>query len=408
MASEIFSWGWGKDGQLGHGDRISQKNPTHIDFFQGKQLKSLSCGGWHSCALTVGGELFTWGSGRCGQLGHGDWSSQRLPTQVSSLPPVAHVASGSFHTIVLTKNGEVYSWGCGRDGQLGHGDWGSPRVPHLVKALQGKDVIQVACGEYHSAALTGTGEVYTWGDGGDGQLGHGDWRTKGYRLSQPRLVKSLSGKGVTSIACGEYHSAALSADGVVYTWGKSVNGQLGNTDDIKKVTTPSPVDGLDHIVAIACGGAHTCVVTANNEVWQWGDPISGQLGLVSSGPVRFPSQVEELAGQQVVGVDCGSFHTACVTAAGEMYTWGHGGEGRLGHGDEANQTRPRVVRGLAGEPVVQMACGRFHTTAFVSSDGPPPIEQPQAPRQAASPVAAPLATWGSRLTRGHSYAQRSP
>ena len=57
---------------------------------------------------------------------------------------MARVASGSFHTVALTKTGEVFSWGCGRDGQLGHGDWGSPRVPHLVKALQGKDVIQVA------------------------------------------------------------------------------------------------------------------------------------------------------------------------------------------------------------------------------------------------------------------------
>ena len=134
----------------------------------------------------------------------------------------------------------------------------------------------------------------------------------------------------------------------------------------------------EHVVAIACGGAHTCCITGAGEVWQWGDPISGQLGLVSSGPVRFPSlvfpsccsvrplrvvrQVEELNGQQVVTVDCGSFHTSCVTATGEMYTWGHGGEGRLGHGDEANQLKPRVVRGLASMPVVQVSSFRLLAT----------------------------------------------
>jgi chromosome segregation ATPase len=288
------------------------------------------------------------------------------------------VAAGSFHTVVLTQQGEVFSWGCGRDGQLGHGDWGSPRVPHLVKALQGKDVIQVGCGEYHSAALTSSGELYTWGDGGDGQLGHGDWRTKGFRLAQPRLVKALAGKGVTSLSCGEYHTAVLSADGTVYTWGKSVNGQLGNTDDIKKVTLPAAVEGLEPIRAISCGGAHTVALTSSGDVWQWGDPISGQLGLVSNGPVRYPSKVEELSGTNVVDVACGSFHSSAVTANGELYTWGHGGEGRLGHGDEANQSKPKTVRALGAMPVVQVSCGRFHTTAFVG-DAPgasAPISRP--------------------------------
>eukprot|EP00658_Telonema_sp_P-2_P082665 TRINITY_DN8784_c0_g1_i1.p1 TRINITY_DN8784_c0_g1~~TRINITY_DN8784_c0_g1_i1.p1 ORF type:complete len:1789 (-),score=688.48 TRINITY_DN8784_c0_g1_i1:283-5649(-) len=413
MPSEIYSWGWGKDGQLGHGDRNPQKAPAHVDFFQNKDLASLAAGGWHSCALTLDGELYTWGSGRCGQLGHGDWSSQRLPTPVQGLPPVSHVAAGSFHTIVLTTTGEVYSWGCGRDGQLGHGDWGSPRVPHLIKALQNKQVIQVGCGEYHSAALTANGEVYTWGDGGDGQLGHGDGRTKGYRLSQPRLIKSLASKGVTAIACGEYHTAALTGDGNVYTWGKSVNGQLGNTDDTKKVTSPTIVDLNEDVVAISCGGAHTVCITAGGDVFQWGDPISGQLGLVSNGPVRYPSKVQELSGQEVVKIDCGSFHTAALTSNGAILTWGHGGEGRLGHGDEANSTKPKNVSTLDDAPVGQVACGRFHTLAFV---GAVPADAPAVGSSGAaaargvsgSSAAAAKGAGGSQPEAGNTGGRRTP
>jgi alpha-tubulin suppressor-like RCC1 family protein len=384
-ASEIYTWGWGKDGQLGHGDRVSQKTPLRVEFLQSKELKEISCGGWHTSALTgeaSGGQLFSWGSGRCGQLGHGDWSSQRLPTAVTNLngKGISQVALGSFHTVVLSSGGEVYSWGCGRDGQLGHGDWGSPRVPHLIKALQGKGVVSVACGEYHSAALTASGDVYTWGDGGDGQLGHGDWRSKGFRLSQPRLIKALQGKGVTSISCGEYHMAALTGAGEVFTWGKSVNGQLGHSEDTKKITSPLLVEALrsEQVVNLSCGGAHTVCITAAGDVWQWGDPISGQLGLVSSGAVRFPSKVEELVGKNITSIQCGSFHTAAVSAEGELYTWGHGGEGRLGHGDEANQAKPRLVRALAGKPVSQVACGRFHTSACTGETGPSPAAPPSA------------------------------
>ena len=52
MATELYTWGWGKDGQLGHGDRISQKGPHRVDFLANKGLREISCGGWHTTALT--------------------------------------------------------------------------------------------------------------------------------------------------------------------------------------------------------------------------------------------------------------------------------------------------------------------------------------------------------------------
>ena len=105
MASaEAYSWGWGKDGQLGHGDRRSEKRPALIEFLEGSDLLQIACGGWHSAALTNTGEVFTWGSGRCGQLGHGDWASHRLPCVVHTLQgkEIAQVASCSPMGRLLT------------------------------------------------------------------------------------------------------------------------------------------------------------------------------------------------------------------------------------------------------------------------------------------------------------------
>ena len=50
MTSELYTWGWGKDGQLGHGDRVSQKTATRVEFLANKGLGEISAGGWHTCA----------------------------------------------------------------------------------------------------------------------------------------------------------------------------------------------------------------------------------------------------------------------------------------------------------------------------------------------------------------------
>jgi Regulator of chromosome condensation (RCC1) repeat len=108
--------------------------------------------------------VFTWGRGEDGQLGLGDTSDQDEPTYVDSLRGVGvrQIACGSGHTVVLSTEGEVYTWGRGDDGRLGHGDNGWKYVPRITQALAGQVVVQVTCGSYHTAAVTGNGDLYTW------------------------------------------------------------------------------------------------------------------------------------------------------------------------------------------------------------------------------------------------------
>lgn len=84
---------------------------------------------------------------------------------------------------------QVYSWGNGDGGRLGHGDSSSREEPTLIQELQGKTVVGIACGSTYSAAITAEGELYTWGQGNYGRLGHGSSDDH----STPTLVSALKG-----------------------------------------------------------------------------------------------------------------------------------------------------------------------------------------------------------------------
>ena len=82
---QVFSWGEGDDGKLGHGSRNNQDRPRVIEALRGKQVVEVSAGGAHSAAITALGRLYTWGKGRYGRLGHGDYDDQLKPKMVDAL-----------------------------------------------------------------------------------------------------------------------------------------------------------------------------------------------------------------------------------------------------------------------------------------------------------------------------------
>jgi E3 ubiquitin-protein ligase HERC2 len=67
--------------------------------------------------------------------------------------------------------------------------------------------------------------------------------------------------------------------------------------------------------------------------------------------------VSLLLGKEVVSISCGSTYSAAITAAGELYTWGRGNYGRLGHANSDDQTTPMAVAALKGIRIVDVACG---------------------------------------------------
>lgn len=78
----MFSWGEGDDGKLGHGNRMSLEKPRLIESLKSKRVRDIACGSSHSAAITSSGELYTWGLGEYGRLGHGDSVTQLKPKLV--------------------------------------------------------------------------------------------------------------------------------------------------------------------------------------------------------------------------------------------------------------------------------------------------------------------------------------
>ncbi|KAH0619794.1 hypothetical protein JD844_014057 [Phrynosoma platyrhinos] len=276
---EVFSWGDGDYGKLGHGNSSTQKYPKLIQGpLQGKVVVCVSAGYRHSAAVTEDGELYTWGEGDFGRLGHGDSNSRNIPTLVKDISNVGEVSCGSSHTIALSKDGRtVWSFGGGDNGKLGHGDTNRVYKPKVIEALQGMFIRKVCAGSQSSLALTSTGQVYAWGCGAC--LGCGSSEATALR---PKLIEELAATRIVDISIGDSHCLALSHDNEVYAWGNNSMGQCGQGNSTGPITKPKKVSGLDGVAIqqISAGTSHSLAWTAlprDRQVVAWHRPYCVDL-----------------------------------------------------------------------------------------------------------------------------------
>ena len=194
---KLYAWGSGDFGRLGHGDNLAQKQARLIEILRDKNVRKFTCGARHSLALTLGAHgapsVYSWGFGGEGQLGHGDFQIQTLPLLIKVLEGegVRDIACGEKHCLALTQAGDVYAWGDGSLGQLGLGDYRKQHTPRRVMELQGRRIIAISAGAHHSACIADDHSVYSWGAGSSGRLGLGDE----LNICVPTLVESLQVTG---------------------------------------------------------------------------------------------------------------------------------------------------------------------------------------------------------------------
>ncbi|KAG6654320.1 hypothetical protein CIPAW_05G137000 [Carya illinoinensis] len=385
---DIFIWGEGiGNGMLGGGmHRVQSSHSFMIDALVPKALDSkvpldvhnIACGGRHAILVTRQGEIFSWGEESGGRLGHGveaDFSHPKLIDTLSGMN-VELVACGEYHTCAVTFSGDLYTWGDGthNSGQLGHGSEASHWIPKKVGGLmEGIHVSNVSCGPWHTAIVTSAGQLFTFGDGSFGALGHGDHSS----TNIPREVETLKGQQTMKVACGVWHTAAVvdvqnessvsgpsghSSWGMLFTWGDGDKGRLGH-GDVEPRLLPECVAALvnENIHQLACGHNLTVVLTTSGQVYTMGSTAYGQLGRpVSDGKV--PGRVGgKIADSSIDEISCGSYHVAVLTSKTEVYTWGKGSNGQLGHGDYDHRNTPTLVNFLKDKQVKNVVCGSNFT-----------------------------------------------
>lgn len=288
--------------------------------------------------------------------------------------------------------GDVFIWGEGiGGGVLGGGvdrvgcSYGFRTDALLPKVLESTVVVDVhgiACGARHAVLVTKQGEIFSWGEESGGRLGHGVEAD----VSHPKLVDTLSGINVELVSCGEYHTCAVTLSGDLYTWGDGTHnfGLLGHGSEVshwipKKVS--GHMDGI-HVSYIACGPWHTAAVTSAGQLFTFGDGSFGALGHGDHSSTNTPREVGTLGGLRTTRVACGVWHTAAVvevtnelsspetssnSSSGNLYTWGDGDTGQLGHGDQESRLVPECVAALVDKHICQVACGHNLTVALTTS-----------------------------------------
>ncbi|NWS53514.1 RPGR regulator, partial [Chunga burmeisteri] len=346
--------------------RFADDIPSKFWFKNDKPVL-ISCGDEHTAIVTGNGKLYMFGSNNWGQLGLGSKNTVSKPTCVKALKPekTKLAVCGRNHTLVYTEKGNVYAAGGNNEGQLGLGDTEERTTFHLISFFTNQHKIkQLAAGSYTSAAVTEDGQLFVWGDNSEGQIGLADEAC----VSVPCQVDV--GKPVSSVSCGYYHSALITGDGELYTFGEPQNGKLGLLpEQLKNNRVPQPVLGImEKVNKVACGGEHTVVLT-ETDVYTFG---LGQYGQLGHGTFIFetsvPKSVKHLKRHKICNIACGENHTAVIAENGLMFTFGDGRHGKLGLG-EVNFTNlfdPTLCYNFLRFTVLLVACGGCHMLVFAA------------------------------------------
>lgn len=246
-----------------------QTKAIKVEGFESTIRKIASnCEGRHFLAISSTGAVYSWGVGEFGRLGHSEEClSKDQPTLIAALSEklAIGISCGTTYSAVITSNGELYTFGQGRFGKLGHGNSDDRLVPTLVAALKSHKVIDVSCADSHTLCVTDQGKVFVFGDGDFGKLGVGP--TNGSQV--PILIDYLA--NISNVYSGPHFSLAVSSDGMsVYSWGKS--GRLGHENVSEDLYTPKKIEGLNgkKIEKVSIGSAHCLLLMSNGELYGFG------------------------------------------------------------------------------------------------------------------------------------------
>ncbi|PWM15037.1 MAG: hypothetical protein DBX49_05395, partial [Clostridia bacterium] len=288
------------------------------------------------------------------------------------------VVAGNSHTLALKSDGTVWAWGSNARGQLGLGNNLDTSIPVCLEALRDQQVISISAGEYHSLALTKNGEIYSWGDNALGQLGLDLISSGEGGVTQPTLVTGLP--KVSKISAGLDHTAALTQNGLVYTWGSNQYGKLGNGSTVTFSRKPVQVKNINKVVDISTGeGANVIhAIRYDGTIWGWGNNGFNQIEDSKVQTFNTPQKMklqngDETYDDRVVKICNGSTHTAALLNDGRIISWGLNNKNQLGNGSERNETKPYAtpkevvgIDGTSGSYAIDLAVGVTHNLALMS------------------------------------------
>ncbi|OXM82828.1 Ig-like domain-containing protein, partial [Paenibacillus rigui] len=260
-------------------------------------------------------------------------------------PSVFPQVQSQTHNVALKQDGSVWTWGYNGSGQLGLGDSTYRKVPTEVKgAIEGIRFKQVDAGIQFTLALAADKTVWGWGQNNNGELGD-ETTTRRYTPVQVKDSTDPSGHltGVKKIQAGSSFGVALKEDGSVYTWGNNQNGELGIGNEVPGSPVPVKVPNLPPIKNIFVRNGYTMAIDTTGLLWAWGEESFGQLGIGtrpasdvlerSYVPVKVHAPNNAAAGWTGVQAMAPGITHVLALKDGKVYAWGSNLYGALGNGN---------------------------------------------------------------------------
>jgi alpha-tubulin suppressor-like RCC1 family protein len=377
---ELFSCGQNNYGELCLGHCNSTSKLEHVPFFSAKSVRDISGGNEVLAVVMKDGSVFTCGLNKSGQCGNGTFEERVIiATPVRALSGIAinmvAAANGCEHMLAVAADGAVYSWGYNDRGQLGIGSTISKsHTPRMIDSVREKYHISTAAVSYHhSAVVSSNGELLMFGMNDCGQLGLDHMQHQ----HTPQLVDSLSSHVVTKVACGLYHTVAITSGGEVYSFGKNDYGQLGlghaRNMKIPTLTKTSAGESDEKIVAVSCGYYHTVTISEKGRLITWGRNDYGQLGIGSKDHKNTAQYVPLPLSSKIKNASCGCYHTLILMSNGRVMVFGRNNKGQLGAGvrtlPSADLPLPVPSNSIANDEVVRIAAGFYSSYILTGRSG---------------------------------------
>lgn len=252
---------------------------------------------------------------------------------------------------------DLFTWGDNTYGQLSNGASGAGIGKSSPVQVGSIGWNETGSGREFAIITKTDGTLWSWGRNVNGELGDGTTSSR----SSPVQIGVLT--DWNRVAGGANHSCAIKNDGTLWLWGKNNTGQLGD-GTITSKSSPAQM-GANTWTKVVAGDSHTVAIRSDGSLWAWGENTDGQLGQ-STTTAKRSSPVQIGALTTWTKTSAGASHSLAVRSDGTLWAWGGNTFGQLGIGNQTYKSSPTQVGSLTTWQDV--ACGGDFSAAL-KTDG---------------------------------------
>ncbi|MBO5478752.1 MAG: cadherin-like beta sandwich domain-containing protein [Clostridia bacterium] len=393
---------------------LNEYDPSSIPVYEEERVVQISEGTDHILMLGQSGKIYSYGKNVYGQLGDNTTIARQnnISTAVkikdgSILENVSEVSAGDKYSIATTKDGKVYTFGINQTMQLGvSNDLNANGIQESLYAILKEDITEVErveAGYTHTAVYKQNGEIYTWGQGVEGELGNGT----NHNIEQAQLVgKNIIQTNVSSVVLEAEETFDIDAwidyfnlfttpnTNITYeilnpnlAIVNSTNGELmtikeGRTTVLAREKATNKIAIIDiRILAkgtrpeninttiepqVETNGNHTIMLKVDGTVWTYGIGNYGELGNGKKEVTDEPVQAIFPKGTIITKIAAGENHCLALDNEGNVWSWGRNEYYQLGNSTKEYILTPTKIEGLTN--IKQIDAGN-HTSFAITKEG---------------------------------------